>query len=277
MNPNQVKSILNEKLSKQFNPSEIHAFGFWILPHLESVVEALQPKEIDFICTELLSGKPIQYILEAAFFGHLTLKVNPSTLIPRPETEELCVLICEYYQNQQIGTSKEFHGIDIGTGSGCIPVYLLDKHPNWTFTAMDISEDALDIAAENAIHVGVNQRLSLQVCDFLSLSSLPENLQLIVSNPPYITQSEKNAMHNNVLDHEPHIALFTPEADPLIFYRHIANLTKKSPRNPAEPLHIWLEINQYLGTETLALFQFCDSAELLSDLSGNPRFIHAQY
>jgi release factor glutamine methyltransferase len=277
MNPNQVKSILNEKLSKQFNPSEIHAFGFWILPHLESVVEALQPKEIDFICSELLSGKPIQYILEAAFFGHLTLKVNPSTLIPRPETEELCVLICEYYQNQQIGTSKELHGIDIGTGSGCIPIYLLDKHPNWTFTAMDISEDALDIAAENAIHVGVNERLSLQVCDFLSLSSLPENLQLIVSNPPYITQSEKNAMHNNVLDHEPHVALFTPETDPLIFYRHIANLTKKSPRNPAEPLHIWLEINQYLGTETLALFQFCDSAELLSDLSGNPRFIHAQY
>jgi release factor glutamine methyltransferase len=277
MNPNQVKSILNEKLSKQFNPSEIHAFGFWILPHLESVVEVLQPKEIDFICSELLSGKPIQYILEAAFFGHLTLKVNPSTLIPRPETEELCVLICEYYQNQQIGTSKELHGIDIGTGSGCIPIYLLDKHPNWTFTAMDISEDALDIAAENAIHVGVNERLSLQVCDFLSLSSLPENLQLIVSNPPYITQSEKNAMHNNVLDHEPHVALFTPEADPLIFYRHIANLTKKSPRNPAEPLHIWLEINQYLGTETLDLFQFCDSAELLSDLSGNPRFIHAQY
>ncbi len=277
MNPNQVKSILNEKLSKQFNPSEIHAFGFWILPHLESVIEALQPKEIDFICSELLSGKPIQYILEAAFFGHLTLKVNPSTLIPRPETEELCVLICEYYQNQQIGTSKELHGIDIGTGSGCIPIYLLDKHPNWTFTAMDISEDALDIAAENAIHVGVNERLSLQVCDFLSLSSLPENLQLIVSNPPYITQSEKNAMHNNVLDHEPHVALFTPEADPLIFYRHIANLTKKSPRNPAEPLHIWLEINQYLGTETLDLFQFCDSAELLSDLSGNPRFIHAQY
>jgi release factor glutamine methyltransferase len=277
MNPNQVKSILNEKLSKQFNPSEIHAFGFWILPHLESVVEALQPKEIDFICSELLSGKPIQYILEAAFFGHLTLKVNPSTLIPRPETEELCVLICEYYQNQQIGTSKELHGIDIGTGSGCIPIYLLDKHPNWTFTAMDISEDALDIAAENAFHVGVNQRLSLQVCDFLSLSSLPENLQLIISNPPYITQSEKNAMHNNVLDHEPHVALFTPEADPLIFYRHIANLTKKSPRNPAEPLHIWLEINQYLGTETLDLFQFCDSAELLSDLSGNPRFIHAQY
>ena len=277
MNPNQVKSILNEKLSKQFNPSEIHAFGFWILPHLESVIEALQPKEIDFICSELLSGKPIQYILEAAFFGHLTLKVNPSTLIPRPETEELCVLICEYYQNQQIGTSKELHGIDIGTGSGCIPIYLLDKHPNWTFTAMDISEDALDIAAENAIHVGVNERLSLQVCDFLSLSSLPENLQLIISNPPYITQSEKNAMHNNVLDHEPHVALFTPEADPLIFYRHIANLTKKSPRNPAEPLHIWLEINQYLGTETLDLFQFCDSAELLSDLSGNPRFIHAQY
>ena len=277
MNPNQVKSILNEKLSKQFNPSEIHAFGFWILPHLESVVEALQPKEIDFICSELLSGKPIQYILEAAFFGHLTLKVNPSTLIPRPETEELCVLICEYYQNQQIGTSKELNGIDIGTGSGCIPIYLLDKHPNWTFTAMDISEDALDIAAENAIHVGVNERLSLQVCDFLSLSSLPENLQLIVSNPPYITQSEKNAMHNNVLDHEPHVALFTPETDPLIFYRHIANLTKKSPRNPAEPLHIWLEINQYLGTETLDLFQFCDSAELLSDLSGNPRFIHAQY
>ncbi len=277
MNPNQVKSILNEKLSKQFNPSEIHAFGFWILPHLESVVEALQPKEIDFICSELLSGKPIQYILEAAFFGHLTLKVNPSTLIPRPETEELCVLICEYYQNQQIGTSKELHGVDIGTGSGCIPIYLSDKHPNWTFTAMDISEDALDIAAENAIHVGVNERLSLQVCDFLSLSSLPENLQLIVSNPPYITQSEKNAMHNNVLDHEPHVALFTPEADPLIFYRHIANLTKKSPRNPAEPLHIWLEINQYLGTETLALFQFCGSAELLSDLSGNPRFIHAQY
>lgn len=277
MNPNQVKSVLNEKLSKDFNPNEIHAFGFWILPHLESVVEALRPKEIDFICNELLSGKPIQYILEAAFFGHLTLKVNPSTLIPRPETEELCVLISNYYGDKHNGASTALNGLDIGTGSGCIPVYLLEKHPKWIFTAIDISEDALDIAAENAVHVGVQERLILQACDFLSLNSLPANLQLITSNPPYIKQSEKSEMHSNVLDHEPHLALFTPETDPLIFYKHIANLIKKSPRNPAEPLQIWLEINQYLGKETLDLFQFCGSAELLSDLSGNPRFIHAQY
>lgn len=265
----EIKSHLQITLSSQFNADEIHAFLFWILPHLDSIPSQLYSTELNNICDTLLTGKPIQHILETAFFGDLTLKVNSNTLIPRPETEELCHLICSNMNSDRIA------GLDIGTGSGCIPIYLLNKNLHWSFRAIDISQDALVIANENAYRNGLQNRIAFECSDFLTWTALPTNINLLVSNPPYITVAEKEQMQAGVTDFEPHLALFTPEADPLVFYKHIAFLTEKAAASRTEPLEIWLEINQYLGDETKTLFNFCHFNELICDLSGNQRFIHA--
>lgn len=296
MYTNQVNSYLRSKLEEDFTPDEIHAFGFWVIPHVKSMIDSL-PKnssknadsqelplniinELQAVCDQLLKRVPIQYIFEAAFFGPLTLKVSPSTLIPRPETEELCDFICKQAKTIESMNGETIKLLDIGTGSGCIPIYLLHHNPKWVGTALDISEDALDIAAENAFHTGVQDRLQLLHYDILSESIDFEKLKLfdidlLVSNPPYIQQSEATSMHANVLNHEPHLALFTPEENPLIFYQKLALLAKECLQHRRKPLHIWLEINQCLWEETLLLFSDLAKAEVVCDMSNNPRFIRA--
>ena len=140
---------------------------------------------------------------------------------------------------------------------------------------MDVSEDALDVAAENAFHVGVHDRIQLKQSNFLEWESLPHNIDLLVSNPPYIELKEAKDMADNVLKHEPHLALFTPKNDPLIFYRKMAQLAETAMAQRTKPLHIWLEINQYLAEETKQLFALFAEAEVIRDLSDNPRFIQA--
>jgi release factor glutamine methyltransferase len=275
MQKSMIQSLITQKLSAHFSADEISAFGFWLLPHCETLSEEQIPAELDIVCAELIKKTPIQYIFETAFFGPLTLKVSPATLIPRPETEELCHLILQDYKKQQTPNDVSIRGLDIGTGSGCIPMYLLHHQPSWTFTAVDVSEDALDIAAENAFHIGVQERIELRHSDFLQWESIPEHIDLLISNPPYVRLEEAEQMDENVLNHEPHLALFTPENDPLIFYRKLATLAEKDCHSRSTPLHIWLEINQYLSEETRALFCHFAEAEVIRDLSNNPRFIHA--
>jgi release factor glutamine methyltransferase len=296
MHTNQIKSFLRSKLEQDFTPDEINAFGFWVIPHVHTLIESLPISinenediqvlrsevisELQTICDQLLKRIPIQYIFEAAFFGPLTLKVSPATLIPRPETEELCEHICKQAKSIEARNGSAIKLLDIGTGSGCIPLYLLHHNPKWVASAVDISEDALDIAAENAFHTGVQERLQLLHLDILSEPGDSEKLELcdidlLISNPPYIQQSEANSMHENVLNHEPHIALFTPEVNSLIFYQKLASLAKENLQHRSKPLHIWLEINQYLWEETLMLFSEFAEAEVLCDLSNNPRFIRA--
>lgn len=273
-----IQQKLNAELVNYYNSDEIRAFLFWILPHMEAQLTHKE-EELIRIIVELQTGKPIQYITGIAFFGKLELKVTPSTLIPRPETEELCEMIHRHFKqqlnpNQSNGfPSMPIHGIDLGTGSGCIPIYLLTENPNWNFTGVDISESAIDIANFNARNHHVSDRFTTSVDDVLGTFSLPSNIQLLVSNPPYISALEKESMSARVLEFEPHSALFTPDQDPLQFYKKIAELVSSS---AIQQLSIWLEINQYYPKEIQSLFNPLGETQILKDISGNARFLHCE-
>ena len=210
--------------------------------------------------------EPIQYIYGVAHFYKLKFKVNAHVLIPRPETEELVDLILKQTSNHRLNI------MDIGTGSGCIAISLASNLPNAHVYAMDISEQALKIAQENAeIH---QVKIQFLKQDVLILNELPEKFDVIVSNPPYVRELEKNEMHANVLNYEPKIALFVPDQDPLIFYRKIAALAFQH-LNPNGLL--FLEINQYLSDETVQAIQSVgfNTVKLIPDFLGQNRFIFA--
>jgi len=209
---------------------------------------------------------PIQYIIGKAHFYGLEFEVNPHVLIPRPETEELV---------DWIVTTFEFKGspkiLDIGTGSGCIAISVAKNLPDADVSAIDISADALETAKRNAIRNNAN--VTFIQTDILSANRLDE-YDVIVSNPPYVRHLEKQEMGNNVLEHEPHLALFVSDDDALIFYRKIAALSIHALR-PGGTL--FFEINQYLAQETIRMLDaagFTD-IELRKDLFGNDRMVKA--
>lgn len=215
----------------------------------------------------LLAGEPVQYVTGMARFNDLLLKVSPAVLIPRPETEELV---------QKISTSlpkeKTIHIWDIGTGSGCIAIALAKQFPHAEVVAFDVSEEALQIAKENAESNGV--KVSFVQDDILNPQSdyFNQPVDLVVSNPPYVCDSERTAMEDNVLDWEPENALFVPDDDPLRFYRQILALAKTQ-LNPDG--HVWFEINERMGEEMLQLCHKMgfSKAEVLEDFAGKPRFV----
>ena len=192
--------------------------------------------------------------------------MTPSVLIPRPETEELVSWIVEDHPDAPVRI------LDIGTGSGCIPVSLAHRLPLSTVHAWDVSPEALEVARRNAIRNGVTVHF-LQV-DALQESWPSLNIDVLVSNPPYITEKERTDMERNVLDWEPELALFVPDNDPLLFYRHIARigLDLLSPSGT-----LYYEINRAYGAETVSLLQQLGyhSVELRKDLSGNDRMVKA--
>lgn len=273
MNDQTIRAQLSAELTTHYTRDEIRAFLFWILPYIHSTQSDKQT-ELHRIIAELKTGKPIQYIFEIAFFGHLELKVNQYTLIPRPETEELSDLIHGHFSNLPSGlNSLSINGIDLGTGSGCIPILLLTKNSNWHFSGVDISSKALEVANFNAYKHGVSERFTTIEQDILETIELPPNIQLLVSNPPYISESERELMSDRVLEFEPQSALFTPNKDPLQFYKKIAELLSSS---AIQQLSIWLEINQYYSEEIKSLFLPMGNTEILNDISGNPRFLHCE-
>jgi release factor glutamine methyltransferase len=273
MNDQTIQAQLDAELITYYNRDEIRAFLFWILPHIQTT-QTNQKTELNRIIEELKTGKPIQYIFEIAFFGHLELKVTQDTLIPRPETEELCDLIHRHYSNLPTDiNSLAINGIDLGTGSGCIPILLLAKNSNWHFAGVDISSKALEVANFNANKHGVLDRFTAIEQDILETLTLTPNIQLLVSNPPYISESEREFMSGRVLEFEPQSALFTPNNDPLQFYKKIAELLASS---AIQQLSIWLEINQYYSEEIKLLFSPLGNTEILNDISGNPRFLHCE-
>ena len=207
---------------------------------------------------QLIQGKPLQYILGETEFYNLTFKVNPSVLIPRPETEELVLKI-----------------LDIGTGSGCIPISIKKYLPLADITAIDISELAVNTARQNA---ELNQtEINFIQDDILNLTN-PELINtkydIILSNPPYITDSEKDQMLDHVLKHEPHTALFVPNNDPLIFYRVIAEFALNHLKKNG---FLFLEINQNFGLDTVNLLKNkgFSEVELRQDMCGKDRMIRA--
>lgn len=220
--------------------------------------------------TRLKNQEPIQYIIGSTEFYGLPFKVTQSTLIPRPETEELVQWVIDSSGSKM----ENFSILDIGTGTGCIAISLAKKRPDATVFAVDISGKALTVAKTNAKLNKVD--VEFMELDILNWNSEFENLEfdIIVSNPPYVRTLEKSQMSDNVLRHEPSLALFVTDDDPLIFYKKITEFSKERLKNKGQ---LFFEINQYLGSEMVQLledFDFKDVA-LKQDIFGNDRMVSA--
>lgn len=242
----------------------------------EAQLSAADQTELQFIAKRLLQGEPIQYVLGQADFCGRTFMVNEHVLIPRPETEELC-----QWEPLPLPSPKGEGAkiLDIGTGSGCIAITLAAMYPQAEVTAWDISPEALEVARENAKRHNVH--VSFEQVDILSIPPLymegdrGEALSLIVSNPPYICNKERAAMEPNVLEHEPHTALFVPDDDPLLFYRAIARYAQ-SALMPGGWLYF--EINPLYAEplcDMLCAMRFC-RIEIKEDQYGKQRMIRAR-
>ncbi|WP_018629543.1 peptide chain release factor N(5)-glutamine methyltransferase [Niabella aurantiaca] len=218
----------------------------------------------------LLKAEPVQYILNEAWFYDIPFYVDKNVLIPRPETEELADRIIREYRNRQ-----PLRVLDIGTGSGCIPVILKRKLPQATVSACDVSPGALKVARKNAATHGVEIDFKeLDILDERNWEQLQE-VDVLVSNPPYIPETDKTAMHRNVLDHEPHLALFVPNDDPLLFYRKIAGLAHRILHPQGR---IYLEVHEQQAGATASLYESHGfSAVIQNDLQGKQRFVEAGF
>lgn len=218
--------------------------------------------ELNKIFGRLMEGEPVQYVLGRAEFCGRWFSVRPGVLIPRPETEELCAWITA---DSKASASPKV--LDIGTGSGCIAITLQLDMPESNVTAWDISADALDVARENAQRFGANVNFVKQD----ALNAKPEGeWDVIVSNPPYICEKEKKDMAVNVLEHEPHTALFVPDADPLLFYRAITRLAVQTLSKGGR---LYFEINPIYADDTCHMMRAegMTAVELRSDMYGKQR------
>jgi release factor glutamine methyltransferase len=250
-------------------------------------IDERQHYQLSEVVKRLLSGEPVQYVTGMARFCDLLIKVSPSVLIPRPETEELVQKICTISlpchscegtcgsKESMEGVTKKFRIWDIGTGSGCIAIALAKHFVNAEVIAFDISEEALQIAKENAESNGV--KVTFVHDDVLNPTSefFTQPVDLVVSNPPYVCDSERAAMEPNVLNWEPENALFVPDDDPLRFYRQILALAKTQLTLDGQ---VWFEINEQMGEEMVLLCReigFAE-AEILLDFVGKPRFCRAR-
>lgn len=275
---NAIKHIQSE-LQGLYPETEIRSFGNLIVQKLtgfsrtqiilnkNTIFSEKQLHTIKSFIEKLKKFVPIQYILgETEFYG-LTFIVNNSVLIPRPETEELVAWIDT--ENKKDATLQI---LDIGTGSGCIAIALKHELQNSTIDAFDISEKALETALNNAKYN--NLEVNFLLVDILNPSDFGKKWDIIVSNPPYIPEQEKVEIEPNVLDHEPHLALFVPDNDPLLFYRNIAYFAK----NHLQPGgKLYFEIHRKFGESCVKLLSemgFQD-IELRKDISGNDRMVRA--
>lgn len=231
------------------------------------ILSPKEVKELESILIRLCNFEPIQYVQGIAYFLGRKFQVAPGVLIPRPETEELVeIILKEISANARI--------LDIGTGSGCISVSLSKELPEAQVTAWDISEEALAVSRRNneILQASVN----FVLCDVLTYQpAFQERYDVIVSNPPYVLEAEKQEMERNVLDWEPSLALFVPDADPLRFYRRIAELGLVMLESCGK---LYFEINRAFGEATVAMLLELgySSAHIQKDISGNDRFVIAR-
>ena len=274
--------ILKAELKNSYSDSEIRTFGMLILEKITgfSRTQLLVNKEFRLnneqnqlasqYLERLKNHEPIQYILGETEFCGLKFKVSPSVLIPRPETEELVEWVELPHPPKGGFLSGTPTILDIGTGSGCIAVTLKKKFPSVNVTAMDISAEALALAKENA---ALNEvYIEFIQDDILRPAATNRKWDVIVSNPPYIPHAGKAEMASGVLDFEPHLALFVPDDDPLLFYRRIADFALEHLTSQGR---LYFEIHQSLGRQCCLLLESMGfrSVELRKDLSGNDRMI----
>ncbi len=275
-----IRDIYRKELESLYPREEIDSFFYLVIEHhlkLERFVLVLQPdlhltKEEEtplfHSLARLKAHEPVQYILGESFFYGMRFIVNPSVLIPRPETEELVSWILKDLE----GTGTSINILDIGTGSGCIGISLAKNYKNCRVVGMDISEEALETARINAKRQEV--KIEFIKADIRFWGTPADRWDFIVSNPPYVRISEKGEIRANVKDFEPGVALFVDDEDPLFYYRHILSYAKEHLKNRGT---IYLEVNQYLAEETKELLEIekFSEIELKKDFLGNTRMIRA--
>lgn len=262
-----------QRLKNLFPPDEAGSQVQWLFEHfleisrkdmlLDKMITAI-PDELEMAMSNLLTGMPIQYVLGKATFYGRDFLVSPDVLIPRFETEELVHLIIG--ENTLVAPSI----LDVGTGSGCVPITLSLEIPRSSVKGLDISTEALKVAAQNASILNAN-------VNFLQVDILKEEIpsgpwDVIVSNPPYVRHSEKETMHQNVVEHEPALALFVTDEDPLLFYRMI---TRKAAHHLNPGGKLYFEINEAFGLETrqLLLVEGFTEVSIHQDLQGKNRIV----
>ena len=279
MSLNDIKQALKKQLADQFETVELNPILSILIEHItgwDQLHQALhkdQPISVEQrlafekAATELAAGRPIQYITGKAWFMGEPYTVNDQVLIPRPETEELVDWIIEYAEIK----GKALRILDIGTGSGCIAIAIKKALPEAKVSAIDISTNALKIAASNAD--GLNTEIEFIPLDILNTAFLPDQYDVIVSNPPYIPLQEMKNMELQVTDYEPNIALFVPDEDPLVFYKAIARLAKLHLVSNGQ---LFFEIHYDQGDAMITLLdEMHFHAELRADLFGKDRMIRA--
>lgn len=283
MNAKKLYADFIEKIKLEESAAEIQQLGFMVMEHELglSTTEILMEKEVEIspdiqnklgvIAQRLNDHEPIQYVLgDEEFLGKRFL-VSPAVLIPRPETEEL---VKQVPFPSATGEETTVRILDIGTGSGCIAISLKSLIPHAEVYATEISDEALTIVQKNI------ERLEPQVKlikhDILNENIPIKDVDIIVSNPPYVTQQEKKSMQQHVLDYEPHVALFVPDTDPLIFYKAIASRGKLVLKPGGK---VVVEINALYGNETVSVFESENYADvaLIKDMNGKDRFIIATW
>ena len=277
-----IELLFQQKLASLYPTEEINAIFFIVLEdiaNIKSTKYMVQKdtsavsylEKISAILTDLAQGKPLQHIMGKADFYGNKFMVNAHTLIPRPETEELVHLILQDYKNKH-----NLKVIDIGTGTGCIPITLdvhLSEADIW---AVDISERAIEVAKQN--NDNLQRKVQFILADILEwefLFSSPQAYDVIVSNPPYITPQEMQEMHNNVLNYEPHTALFVEESAPLLFYDYISDFALYHLKEDGS---LYFEINQYLSQQTAELIRKkgFKQVDIFKDINGVDRMIRAK-
>lgn len=276
-----IQDHFKQKLAEIYEEDELSAFFYILLEKIHGLkrvdyilqaeihISDEQKKTWEQAIKRLSVYEPIQYITHEAWFFGRSFNVTPAVLIPRPETEELVAWIIEEIKNK---IAFPYRILEIGTGSGCIPISIKAEGISASVEAWDISDKALEIAIRNAIQHKVEVAFKLQ--DVFTAPTPSAPYHLIVSNPPYVRVSEKEEMKPNVLEHEPALALFVSQEDPLVFYREIAHYAYK---NLVDGGLLFFEINQYLGVETISLLTDIgfSSIELRKDFRGNHRMLKA--
>ena len=278
----QINYIISE-LRGFFPEEELRELAYWIIEETTGMTRTQiltagkgtkNIPNIEIILQKLRANEPIQYVFGHTEWMGLDLRVTPATLIPRPETAELVAWVL-----QMADRDKSLRVLDIGTGSGCIALALKKAAPRWQVTGVDISQEALEVAKENALrnHVAVNW-LQLDILSGIADSLLPIS-DVVISNPPYICDSERKDMAARVLDYEPHSALFVPDSDPLLFYRRIATLVNLSATRggdpQAQPIYLFFEINEAYGDAVCDMLRgmgYMD-VQLKNDIYGKPRMV----
>lgn len=280
MNYSQIKKIFHQQLKEIYIENDIDSLFFIALEYVTSIskIEYILQKEeeiseeklieLKFILEELTKNKPIQYITKNAYFYGLNFYVNEKVLIPRQETNELVDWVL-----MSVTHSKPIKILDIGTGSGCIAITLKKNLPLSEVFAIDISNEAIQVAQKNANNNEVE--INFLQKNILEINDLKSNFDIIISNPPYVLELEKLEMAPNVLDNEPHLALFVPDNNPLLFYEKITEIALK---NLTEDGMLFFEINQYLSAETKKMIENkgFKNVTLRKDLQENYRMILAK-